>query len=63
MVTGCSTPTTVSKPKYDADNPCIEPKTTNVGFNNQITITCRKGKTTKKITGLAPRCPKGYKKT
>jgi hypothetical protein len=26
------------------------------------TITCTKGKTTKKITGLAPKCPAGYKK-
>ena len=26
------------------------------------TITCIKGKTTKKVTGLAPKCPTGYKK-
>lgn len=26
------------------------------------TITCVKGKTTKKATGIAPKCPKGYKK-
>ena len=26
------------------------------------TITCTKGKTTKKVTGLAPKCPTGYKK-
>lgn len=26
------------------------------------TITCIKGKTTKKVTGLAPKCPAGYKK-
>jgi PBP1b-binding outer membrane lipoprotein LpoB len=63
IVTGCSTPVPVSEPEYDADNPYVEPKTTNVGFNNQITITCTKGKTTKKITGLTPRCPKGFKKT
>jgi hypothetical protein len=26
------------------------------------TITCIKGKTTKKVTGLTPKCPAGYKK-
>jgi hypothetical protein len=26
------------------------------------TITCIKGKTTKKVTGVAPKCPKGFKK-
>ena len=26
------------------------------------TITCIRGKTTKKVTGLAPKCPAGYKK-
>ena len=26
------------------------------------TVTCLKGKTTKKVTGLAPKCPAGYKK-
>ena len=26
------------------------------------TITCIKGKTTKKVTGLTPKCPSGYKK-
>ena len=25
-------------------------------------ITCVKGKTTKKVTGLTPKCPKGFKK-
>ncbi|MFM8254628.1 MAG: hypothetical protein ACKN9O_05310, partial [Actinomycetota bacterium] len=27
----------------------------------KITISCVKGKTTKKVTGLAPKCPAGYK--
>jgi hypothetical protein len=26
-------------------------------------ITCTKGKTSKKVTGTNPKCPKGYKKT
>jgi len=28
----------------------------------RITITCVKGKTTKKVTGTAPKCPSGFKK-
>ena len=30
--------------------------------NKKITITCIKGKTTKKVTGINPICPSGYKK-
>ena len=48
--------------KYVADNPYIEPKTASTGFNNKTTITCVKGKTTKKVTGLTPKCPMGFKK-
>ena len=48
--------------KYVADNPYVEPKTNNAGFNSKTTITCAKGKTTKKVTGLTPKCPKGFKK-
>jgi len=48
--------------KYVADNPYVEPKTNNAGFNNETTITCVRGKTTKKVTGLTPKCPKGFKK-
>jgi secreted trypsin-like serine protease len=48
--------------KYVVDNPYIAPKTTNTGFNNKTTITCVKGKTKKKVTGLTPKCPKGFKK-
>jgi len=48
--------------KYIADNPYIEPKSKTAGFNNKITITCVKGKTTKKVSGITPKCPVGYKK-
>ena len=48
--------------KYVADNPYVEPKTASTGFNNKTTVTCVKGKTTKKVTGLTPKCPKGFKK-
>lgn len=47
--------------KYVADNPYVEPKKNNAGFNNKTTITCVKGKATKKVTGLTPKCPKGFK--
>jgi hypothetical protein len=35
-----------------------------VGFvvGDGISLTCVKGKITKKVTGANPKCPKGYKK-
>jgi secreted trypsin-like serine protease len=48
--------------KYVVDNPYVEPKTASTGFNNKTTVICVKGKTTKKVTGLTPKCPKGFKK-
>ena len=48
--------------KYVADNPYVEPKSKSAGFNNNVTITCIKGKTTKKVSGITPKCPKGFKK-
>jgi len=48
--------------KYVADNPYIEPKSKTAGFNNKITITCVKGRTTKKVSGTTPKCPVGFKK-
>lgn len=48
--------------KYVADNPYVEPKTASTGFKNKITVTCIKGKATKKVTAVAPKCPVGYKK-
>jgi secreted trypsin-like serine protease len=47
--------------RYVADNPYVEPKTASTGFSNKTTVRCVKGKTTKKVTGLTPKCPKGYK--
>jgi hypothetical protein len=29
----------------------------------KMTITCKKGKTTKKVTALKPTCPTGFKKS
>lgn len=47
--------------KYVANNPYVEPKVTNSSSNRKTTLTCTKGKTTKKISGVNPRCPVGYK--
>ena len=46
--------------KYVADNPYVEPKAASTGFNNKTKVRCVKGKTTKKVTGFTPKCPKGY---
>jgi hypothetical protein len=48
--------------KFVADNPYVEPKTASTGFNNKTTAICVKGKTTKKVTAVKPKCPAGYKK-
>jgi hypothetical protein len=31
-------------------------------YEKMTTITCVKGKLTKKVTGVSPKCPSGYKK-
>ena len=38
------------------------PQVTNVAKSKTTTITCIKGKTTKKVTAVNPKCPSGYKK-
>jgi hypothetical protein len=45
---------------YDQNNNLFALGETN--FSKQPTITCNKGKVSKKITGIIPRCPKGFKK-
>ena len=39
--------------------PVVKPASTAI---KKSTITCVKGKTTKKVTAVAPKCPAGYKK-
>ena len=48
--------------KYVADNPYVESKVTNSSSNKKTTITCTKGKTSKKVTAVNPKCPAGYVK-
>jgi hypothetical protein len=48
--------------KYVADNPYIEQKSTSSSSSKKVTITCIKGKISKKLTGVNPKCPSGYLK-
>jgi hypothetical protein len=48
--------------KYVLDNPYVEPKVTNSSSNKKTTTTCIKGRTSKKVTAVNPKCPVGYKK-
>ncbi len=48
--------------KYVADNPYVEPKTASAGSNKKTTINCIRDNTTKRVSGLSPKCPKGFKK-
>jgi hypothetical protein len=48
--------------KFVADNAYVEPKVTNSSSNKKATINCIKGKTTKKVTAINPKCPVGYTK-
>ncbi len=56
-----STPTVRIKLTQDAAV-VVAPSPTAKPVAKKITITCIKGKTTKKITAIKPKCPTGYKK-
>jgi hypothetical protein len=48
---------------FTYSSPTISVKFTQTGSaSKQVTITCLKGKTLKKVTALAPKCPAGFKK-
>jgi hypothetical protein len=51
---------------FGFSNPMIKVKLTQSGSKGvkakKTTITCKKGKKLKKVTGIAPKCPVGYKK-
>jgi hypothetical protein len=49
-----TTPAPVATPSPSASAKPATPK--------KITITCFKGKTSKKVTAINPKCPTGYKK-
>jgi hypothetical protein len=47
--------------KYVLENPYVEPKVNNSSLKKKTTINCIKGKATRKVTGINPKCPVGYK--
>ena len=47
--------------KYELDNPYVAQKVIS-SSNKKTSISCVKGKTTKKVTGANPKCPVGYTK-
>jgi hypothetical protein len=51
-------------PKTLVQTPSLNPKpaVTAKPAAKKITITCIKGKLTKKVSAVAPKCPTGYKK-
>ena len=52
------TPTVTATPSSTPVPVVATPTTT----AKKTTVTCVKGKTTKKVTGVNPKCPAGYKK-
>jgi hypothetical protein len=48
--------------KYVAANPYIDPNAPELPVVKKMTIACVKGKSTKKISGMNPKCPAGFKK-
>ena len=54
LATSVVTPAAAATPSPSASAKPVTPK--------KISITCVKGKTTKKVTAINPKCPAGYKK-
>ena len=52
----------LSQEKVAAPTPSATPVATVTVAKKSVTITCVKGKTTKKVSGTSPKCPTGYKK-
>jgi hypothetical protein len=52
----------LSQEKVAAPTPSATPVATVTVAKKSVTITCVKGKTTKKVSGTSPKCPAGYKK-
>jgi hypothetical protein len=52
----------LSQEKVVAPTPSATPVATVTVAKKSVTITCVKGKTTKKVSGTSPKCPTGYKK-
>ena len=48
--------------KYVVDNPYSEPTIAQPNVGKKATISCVKGKAIKKVSGISPKCPVGFKK-
>jgi hypothetical protein len=61
-----SSPVIKAKLSQEAPAPTATPipevTTPSTPAKKKSTITCAKGKTTKKVTAVSPKCPSGYKK-
>ncbi len=57
-------PTPTPTPTPSASPVVVQPveKTSTASSKKQVSITCVKGSATKKVTGVKPKCPKGFKK-
>jgi hypothetical protein len=63
IVTATPTPTPTPTPEPTvAASPSPSPTPVVKQASKKSTITCVKGKLTKKVTGVNPKCPTGYKK-
>jgi hypothetical protein len=61
------TPTPTPKPDpsvspVSSPTPSASPSASSIQAESKSTIVCIKGKVTKKLTAVAPKCPTGYKK-
>jgi hypothetical protein len=52
----------VPKIKVSVIDAVPTPKATTAAAKKMVTITCVKGKLSKKVTAVSPKCPTGYKK-
>lgn len=57
-----SAPVIKAKLTQEAELAPVAPAAPAKAFTKKTTITCTKGKTTKKVSGVKPKCPTGYKK-
>jgi len=57
-----SSPSVKVKLEQEAPTPVAATETAPTPTVKKLTITCVKGKLTKKVTGASPKCPAGYKK-
>ena len=56
-------PTTTTPAPISPTTPAASKQVTAPASAKKMTITCAKGKTVKKVSGSAPKCPIGYKRT